>query len=376
MEGEKPASTILKKNLQGTIEPSATLAVASHEKAIIRFLLDALGNLIQINQAWEELLGFSQEESLGRPLSDFIVEARNSQPNGEIIKPDLFKPVKQYQLLIAGKNGVSRWFNSTVHLAKDETSGQLLAMTEHREIDTIKAELTAKKNKDQHLAFLFHELRNELHGVLGLSELLINTNLDENQRKYTQLMQKGSQQLLKTSNEVLDYLQLQAAEFKLDESDVDLASSFESIMEPFVYQCEQKGLEFRRKFGNFPASIVCDISRIRQIFTNLIHNAIKSTEQGYIEVGADCVPVSGDESQYELCCYVGDSGCGIVKEKQSNLFQAYNQVQEQGEGNGLGLAICERLVSLMGGEIKVHSEYRMGTRFFFTLRVGAKEVIY
>lgn len=376
MEDEKRAEKILQQARIGTIKPAQeTMGHCPQlvEKAdTIVFSLDESGNLAAINQTWEQLLGFSQQETLYKPLIDFVVEARGGQNSDEDIRPTLFSPTKRYELCIACKNSDLRWFDcTTVFLDNHQVSGQLIAITKPRELGSVRAELVLQKDKEQFFAFLNHELRNELHGIVGLTELLINTNLDETQLTYTQLLEKGSQQLLNISNDILDYFKLQSPEFQLDESVVDLASSFESIMRPFAYQCEQKGLQFRQKFSRLPACVVCDISRVRQIFTNLVGNALKFTEQGYITVGADCVPVQ-DENRYELRCYVEDSGCGIPKEKQANLYAAYSQAHALDEGNGLGLAICEQLVSLMGGEIKVSSEFGMGARFFFTLNVGSQ----
>lgn len=375
MDDKKPVDRVLQQDRIDRNEHSQdaaghNLPVAEQVDTVV-FSLDEFGKLTDISQSWVQLLGFSQQESLHKPFSDFVVEVRSGPLGDKEAKSRLFSPLKHYQLSIAGKHGDLQWFDCTVTLDKDQTSGQLIALTEPRNLDSAEAQVLLQKDKEQFFAFLSHELRNELHGIVGLSELLINTSLNETQQVYTQLIQTGSQQLLKISNEILDYFKIQSPGFQLNESAVDLASSFESMMKPFAYQCEQKGLQFRQNFNKLPACVVCDINRVRQIFINLVQNSLKFTERGYITVGADCVPTE-EEGRAELRCYVEDSGCGIPKEKQAHLYAAYSQAHAFDNSSGLGLAICKQLVGLMGGELRVNSEFGMGARFFFTLNVGAQ----
>jgi len=231
----------------------------------------------------------------------------------------------------------------------------------------------ASQAKSNFLATLGHEVRTPMTGVLGMSELLLDTPLDARQRGYADAIHQAGTHLLRLVNDALDLARIEAGRLELDLADVDmgrLLNQVQALMEPMA---QRRGLAFRRS-PPLPAGLMVsgDEMRIRQILMNLLGNAIKFTEQGHVGVR-----VQADPGGVGLVLEVSDSGPGISQEQQARLFQRF----EQGEGprttsryggSGLGLAICRELAVAMGGTISVDSQPGHGTCFRVTLPLAWK----
>lgn len=218
--------------------------------------------------------------------------------------------------------------------------------------------------QSQFLAQVSHEIRTPLNGVLGMTEVLSRTPLNEEQRDCVHLIQGSGQSLMSLINDILDYSKLEAGKMVLHPDRVDPRSLTEQQAQLFQTQAEQKGLRLNLAIADeVPNRVVLDVQRLRQILSNLISNAVKYTEKGQIDIELTLL------TQPSPCLLwrIKDSGIGIPGDALSSLFTLYQQVEEHrqawAEGTGLGLAICRDLVELMGGQITVQSEVNKGTEF-------------
>jgi signal transduction histidine kinase/CheY-like chemotaxis protein len=225
--------------------------------------------------------------------------------------------------------------------------------------------------KTRFLATLGHEVRTPMTGVLGMSELLLGTSLDERQRGYAGSIQKAGTHLLRLVNDALDLAKIEAGRLELDQQDFDLREVLDSVAALTAPLAEQRGLRFSCSVAaDLPQMLRGDPMRLRQIAMNLLGNAVKFTERGSVELQALALPGGG------LRLIVGDTGPGMNPEQQARLFQRFEQAEgartsARYGGSGLGLAICQELAVAMGGRITVDSTPGQGTRFVVELPLPA-----
>ena len=217
-------------------------------------------------------------------------------------------------------------------------------------------------------AHVTHEMRNPLNGVLGMNSLLIESKLDDKQRKYLSLAQSSAQMLLALCNDVLDLAKIDSGRFELHHEPHDVAAIAREVVHIFQPQAAVKGLALHCHIAqDLPARLLCDRLRVQQLLMNLLSNALKFTRRGSIDIDLAWQPSSPMTGQ--LMVAVRDTGCGLSSEAQSRLFQEFTQadssVAQQHGGTGLGLALCRNLVELMGGEIGVTSAPGQGSTFRF-----------
>jgi len=228
--------------------------------------------------------------------------------------------------------------------------------------------------KGQFLASLNHELRTPLSGVIGMTELLLETTLDEEQLEYVQTVRECAAQLLETLNSVLDYSSLSAGNFRLEDSEFLLPSLLESAASDADSKARAKGLRFVRDWDpSLPETAIGDERHIRQILGQLLRNAVKFTSEGEVTLRARHEPLSG--ARFRLLIEVSDTGIGIPPEKLRLIFESFRQLDSglarSFTGLGLGLAITERIVHIMHGEITVDSAPNKGSRFSIKLPLRA-----
>ncbi len=360
---------------------------------------DLNGTITVFNRGAEALFGYTAAEMIGQKTPLLIHDAAEVARRTAALESQLGRVLTGVEVFVLSAQNAAAESDQWTFLRQDGShftgvlnvtsmlrdDGVLLGylgviqdvtrLREHEETlrqARMRAE-AANVAKSVFLANMSHEIRTPMNGVIGMTSLLLDTELSDEQRQAACIIQSSAESLLGVINDILDFSKIEAGKLEFENVNFSFKAVLDDCFAVFAHKAQEKGLQLHGEVDvDVPTSLCGDPGRLRQILTNLISNAIKFTEQGQVRVRVALL--WQDARMACLRCCVKDTGIGIPAERRAELFHSFSQLDPSTTrkygGTGLGLAISQQLVALMGGEMTVESEEGQGSEFCFTVHLG------
>ncbi len=347
---------------------------------------------------WKDMLGFSEAELQDHPRTFFRLLHPEDRPavwaalRTHLQRRDPFTFTARFR----HKDGSHRWIFCRGDTQRDADGSPVRMLGIHTDVTNLKrteealrsakeAAETAERSKNEFLAVMSHEIRTPMNGIIGFTDLLLATELQDEQRDYLNTIKSSSDSLMSLLSDILDLARIEAGGLELENRPFALGEFMEETVAAHRAKAEEKALHINLRLdANTPDTIVTDPTKLRQILNNLINNAIKFTAQGHVDLTVLAIgregPATNDAADlplYSLEFRVSDTGIGIQSERLDRLFRPFSQADTSTTrrfgGMGLGLVIAQRLCALMGGSIKARSEVGKGSVFTFNLALPGEK---
>ncbi|MCP5277866.1 MAG: response regulator [Thiobacillus sp.] len=348
------------------------------------YAMDKQGLVTLLNPSAEKLLGFKESDVLGKVGHDLFHSHAVNEHLPKHLCP-IYRQVSRGEIF-NGEEVFSRQdgshlpveISSQPMLDHGKVSGSVTVFRDITERKKMESALTeakaaaenANRMKSEFLANMSHEIRTPMNGIIGLTRLVLDSDLEAEQREHLEMVRTSADTLMTIINDILDFSKIEAGRLTLERTAFRVRSTLEAALQPLFVQARQKGLEMTLDVGrDVPEVIVGDPVRLSQVLINLVGNAVKFTQQGCISV--EVSQVGTRDHMARLGFGVTDTGTGIPANKQESIFESFSQadasITRKYGGTGLGLAIVRQLVRMMGGEVRVDSRPGQGSRFHFDL---------
>lgn len=349
-------------------------------------ITDAKGNITYVNDLFIKISGYTQQELLGQ--NHRLVKSEHHTP---AFFANLWQTISQGnvwhgEVKNKRKGGGYYWVNATVVPMYDVTGriSQFISIrtdiTGQKNLETSlkKAKIaadSASQAKSDFIATMSHEIRTPMNGIMGMTELLLDTDLSAEQREHLEAVNYSADALMTILNDILDFSKMEAVKFDLQPHAFNLRQLCQGTLTTLTAQAQRKGIKLQVSIDDrLNDNLIGDDARLRQVLLNLLGNAVKFTEQGYCELKVTLSsPTAAEPTEQTMLFEVIDTGPGINLADQHNLFSEFSQADSSSTrkhgGTGLGLAICRRLLNLMQTDITLESELGKGSRFYFTLKL-------